>query len=111
MSESLQENKAHGCVFYRVSPVQWFHPPAPREYGFYPLVSYGSFDCLAPDKSIFVGFRLDSTVDILHIKADEAFIGKDKNQLGKYIIYFLLYTVTKTVDSDKIRMLTPASQI
>ena len=45
------------------------------------------------------------SVDILHIKADETFIGKDKNQLGKYIIYVLLYTVTKTVDRDKIRML------
>ena len=63
--------------------MQWFHPPAPREYGFYPLVSvWFRSDCLAPDKSIFVGFGFNlSTVDILHIKADEAFIGKDKNQL------------------------------
>ena len=64
------------------------------------------FNTLAPDKSIFVGFGFNlGAVNILHIKADETFIGKDKNQLGKYIIYFLLYTVTKTVDRDKIRML------
>lgn len=86
--------------------MQWLHPPAPREYGFYPLVSYGSVRLSCARQSIFVGFGFNlGAVDILHIKADETFIGKDKNQLGKYIIYFLLYTVAKTVDRDKIRML------
>ena len=57
------------------------------------------FDCLAPDKSIFVGFGLNlGSVDILYIKADETFVGKDKNQLREYVVYLLLYTVTETVD-------------
>ena len=59
------------------------------------------FNTLAPDKSIFVGFGLDlRAVDILHVKTDETFVGKNKNQLGEYMIYLLLYTVTKTVDRD-----------
>ena len=36
--------------------------------------------------SIFVGFGFNlSTVDILHIKADEAFIGKDKVFLETWV--------------------------
>ena len=63
------------------------------------------FDCLAPDKSIFVGSGLNlSTVNILYVKADETFVGKDKNQLREYIIYLSFYTITETVDGNKIRM-------
>lgn len=67
------------------------------------------FDCFAPDKSIFVGFGLNlGTVDILYVKADETFVDKDKNQLREYGIYFLFYTVSKTVDG---RCSLPESQI
>jgi hypothetical protein len=63
------------------------------------------FDCLAPDKSIFVGSGLNlGTVDILYVKADETFVDKDKNQLREYIIYLFFYTITETVDGNKIRM-------
>ena len=63
------------------------------------------FDCLAPDKSIFVGPGLNlGTVDILYVKADETFVGKDKDQLREDVVDFLLDTVTETVDGNKIRM-------
>ncbi len=41
MSESLQGVNSTDVSFIEFS-VQWLHPPVPREYGFYPLVSYGS---------------------------------------------------------------------
>jgi hypothetical protein len=44
------------------------------------------------------------TVDILYVKADETFVDKDKNQLREYIIYLFFYTITETVDGNKIRM-------
>ena len=63
------------------------------------------FDCLAPDKSIFVGPELNlATVDMLYVKADKTFVGKDKDQLRKYGIYLFFCTVSKTVDGSKIRM-------
>ena len=40
------------------------------------------FDSLSPDKSIFVGLGLNfGAIDILHVKVDEAFRGKDQNTL------------------------------
>ena len=41
---------------------------------------------------------------MLYVKADKTFVGKDKDQLRKYGIYFFFCTVSKTVDGSKIRM-------
>ena len=99
-------SELHGCVFYGVLLCNGFIHLLQKDADLIHQPCTVPFDCLAPDKSIFVGLGLDlGTVDILHVKTDETFVGKDKNQLREYVVYFLLYTVTKTVDGNKIRML------
>src|SRR5574344_357155 len=64
-----------------------------------------SLHALAPDKGVFVRFRLYlCTVDILHIKRDKALFCKDEHQLGEDGIYLFPDTVAETVDGDKVRL-------
>lgn len=41
-------------------------------------------ECVGGEKSIFVGFGLNvSRVDIVEMKGDEGFMGKEKKEVGK----------------------------
>jgi len=64
------------------------------------------FNALAPDKSVFVGLGLYlRTIDIFHVKADKAFVGKDEDQLGENVVDLILYAVAEAVNGDEIRLL------
>lgn len=63
-------------------------------------------NALAPDKSVFVGLGLYlRAIDIFHVKADKAFVGKDEDQLGEDVVDLILYAVAEAVDGDEIRLL------
>ena len=99
-------SQLHGCVFCRVFLYNGLIHLLQKDANLIQQPCTVLFDCLAPDKSIFVGLGLNlGAVDILHVKTDETLVGKDKNQLREDVVYFLLYTVTETVDGYEIRML------
>ena len=69
-----------GCVFYGVLLCNGFVHLFQKDTNLVQQLRAVLFNTLAPDKSIFVGFGFNlSAVDILHLKTDETFVGKDKN--------------------------------
>ena len=99
-------SQLHGCVFYRVLLYNGFIHLLQKDANLVQQPCTVPFDCLAPDKSIFVGLGFNlGAVNILHVKTDEPLVCKDKNQPREDVIYLLLYAVSETVDGYEIRML------
>ena len=101
ISSRAWREELYGCVFGGVL----------LGYGFIHLLQENAdlihqlctvlFDCLAPDKVNLLA--LDSIL-VPSIYSYKPFVDKDKNQLREYIIYLFFYTITETVDGNKIRM-------
>ena len=99
-------SQLHGCVFCRVFLYNGLIHLLQKDANLIQQPCTVLFDCLTPDKSIFVSLGLNlGAVDILHVKTDETLVGKDKNQLREDVVYLLFHTVTETVDGYEIRML------
>ena len=61
---------------------------------------------LLPDESVPVRLGLYlCAVDVLHLKADEAALGKDQHQLGEHVVNLILDAVAEAVDRDEVRLL------